>query len=55
MRKANATKRVATYVIKGIVLGGGELKVVNQSLMKFKRRILELTSRNRSVLYKANL
>ena len=50
--KVNETKSAVAHVTKRKFLGysfrvDGELKVANQSLVKFKKRIRELTSRNR--------
>ena len=50
--KVNETKSAVAHVTKRKFLGYGfrrdsELKVANQSLVKFKKRIRELTSRNR--------
>jgi RNA-directed DNA polymerase len=50
--KVNETKSAVAHVIKRKFLGysfrvDSELKVANQSLVKFKNRIRELTSRNR--------
>ena len=50
--KVNETKSAVAHVTKRKFLGysfrrDSELKVANQSLVKFKKRIRELTSRNR--------